>query len=271
MLARLPIPAKLRRPLVPVVRLQGVIASGGRMGPVLNDAALAPLLERAFRRGRPAAVALAINSPGGSPVQSSLIAARIRRLADETGVPALAFVEDVAASGGYWIAAAADEIFVDAGSIIGSIGVIHASFGLHEFIGRHGIERRIHTAGENKSFLDPFLPERSRDVARLEALQRELHELFIDHVRARRGEKLADDPELFTGAFWLGRRGVELGLADEVGHLEAVLRERFGPRVRTVPLRQRRPWWQRFGASAAEGALGRIEERLMAERYGIAW
>ncbi len=146
-------------PRVAVIRLQGIIASGGRMGAGLNDATLAPVIERAFRRGKPAAVALAVNSPGGSPVQSALIAARIRRLAEEKKLPVHAFVEDVAASGGYWLATAADEIWVDASSVVGSIGVISASFGFPDFLTRHGIERRVHTAGKSKSFLDPFRPE----------------------------------------------------------------------------------------------------------------
>ncbi len=168
---------------VPVIRLQGTIAAGGRG---LNDMALGPLIERAFTRGKPAAVALIINSPGGSPAQSSLIAARIRRLAEEKNIPVHAFVEDVAASGGYWLACAADDIWVDATSIVGSIGVIFASFGFPELMARQGIERRVITAGKNKSFADPFLPQKPEDVERLKALQAPLHETFINHVKARR-------------------------------------------------------------------------------------
>ncbi|TMV62506.1 S49 family peptidase, partial [Thioclava sp. BHET1] len=164
-------------PRVAVLRLSGVIAAGRRGG--LNDAALAPLIERAFAKGKPAAVALVINSPGGSPVQTALIAARIRRLSAEKGVPVHAFVEDIAASGGYWLACAADQIWIDDSSIVGSIGVISSSFGFHELIARHGIERRVHTAGASKSFMDPFRPEKPEDVARLKALQEPIHDAFI--------------------------------------------------------------------------------------------
>ena len=188
-----------RRDQVTVLRLEGVIGSGPRLGiAALTDAGLAPLIEAAFRRGRPKAVALAINSPGGSPAQSSLIAARIRRLADERKVPVHAFVEDVAASGGYWLASAADAIHLDANSIVGSIGVISASFGFQDLIARHGIERRVHTAGEDKSLLDPFRPERPQDVERLKRLQAAIHANFIEQVKARRGARLTGD-DLFTG------------------------------------------------------------------------
>ena len=177
-----------RRDHVTVLRLEGVIGAGPRFGaPALTDAGLAPLIEAAFRRGRPKAVALAINSPGGSAAQSSLIAARIRRLADEKRMPVHAFVEDVAASGGYWLATAADQIHLDPNSIVGSIGVISASFGFQDLIARHGIERRVHTAGEDKSMLDPFRPERPEDVERLKRLQAQIHENFIAQVKARRG------------------------------------------------------------------------------------
>jgi hypothetical protein len=175
-------------PFVSVLRLEGVIGAGARFGaPALTDTGLAPLVEAAFKRGKPKAVALLVNSPGGSPAQSSLIAARIRRLADEKGVPVFAFCEDVAASGGYWLATAADEIWVDGNSILGSIGVISASFGFHELLAKNGVERRVHTAGEDKSLLDPFRPERAEDVARLKRLQAAIHANFIEQVKARRG------------------------------------------------------------------------------------
>ena len=186
------VPFLAKHPFVPVIRLQGAIGGGGRLGgAALSDAGLAPLIERAFARGKPAAVALVINSPGGSAVQSSLIAARIRRLADEKSVPVHAFVEDVAASGGYWLACAGDDIWVDASSIVGSIGVIFASFGFPELMKRQGIERRVVTAGRSKSLADPFLPEKPEDVERLRALQAPIHAAFIDHVKARRGARLA--------------------------------------------------------------------------------
>ncbi|MEL6702453.1 MAG: S49 family peptidase, partial [Pseudomonadota bacterium] len=175
-------------PQVAVVRLDGMIASGRG----LNDQGIGPVIEKAFAK-KPVAVALVINSPGGSPVQSALIGARIRRLSEEKGIPVHAFVEDVAASGGYWLAAAADEIWVDRSSVIGSIGVISAGFGLDEFIGRYGIERRVYTAGKSKSMLDPFRPEKDEDIARLKGLLEDIHETFKDHVRTRREGKLPED------------------------------------------------------------------------------
>ena len=220
-------------PVVPVIRLQGMIATGMRGG-TLNDAGLAPMIEKAFRKGKPVAVALVINSPGGSPAQSSLIAARIRRLADEKGIKVHAFVEDVAASGGYWLACAADEIWIDPNSIVGSIGVISASFGFQDLIARYGVERRVHTAGESKSMLDPFQPEKAEDVERLKELQGVIHETFIDHVRARRGDRLADE-NLFTGAFWVGQQAIDRGLADGFGHTVPKIKELFGDKVRLVP------------------------------------
>ncbi len=256
-----------RGPVVSVLRLHGMISAG--RGPTLNDAALAPLIERAFRRGRPRAVALVINSPGGSPAQSSLIAARIRRLAEERRVPVYAFVEDVAASGGYYLAMAADEIWVDENSIVGSIGVISAGFGFQDFIARHGIERRIHTAGRSKSFLDPFRPEQEEDVARLSAIQDEVHRSFIARVRARRGAKLADTDRLFTGDVWVGESARELGLVDGVGHLVPKMKERFGKEVRFVPHERRRTIWGRFGMRMADGLTGAIEERLGFARFGL--
>lgn len=257
-------------PVVAVIRLQGVILSGGRG---LDDASMGPVIERAFAKGKPAAVALEINSPGGSPVQSSLIAARIRRLADEKKVPVLAFVEDVAASGGYWLACAADEIMVDRASVVGSIGVISAGFGLQEAIARLGIERRVHTAGRSKSQLDPFRPERPEDVARLEGLLSDIHAFFIDHVTARRGARLKDNPDLFSGEIWVGERAVAEGLADGVGHLIPVLKARYGDKVRIRRYGPRRSLWQRFGAQVStgmvDGVLDGAEERAMYARFGL--
>ncbi|MFV0335896.1 MAG: S49 family peptidase [Tropicimonas sp.] len=260
------LPFRGKAPVVSVIRLNGLIAA--RQGS-LNAAGTARMIERAFRRRKPAAVALVINSPGGSPAQSSLIAAHIRRLADETGLPVTAFVEDAAASGGYWLACAADDIVVDENSIIGSIGVISASFGLHEMIGRIGVERRVHTAGGSKSFLDPFRPEREEDVARLRALQDRIHGNFIAHVKARRGERLDGGGDLFNGDFWLGREAVGLGLADEVGHLAPVMRARHGERVKFVHHGPRRGILRRFGLSLAASAVSGIEERAFWARYGL--
>ncbi len=254
-------------PRVSVVRLQGAIGMSGRGS--LNDRSLASVLEKAFK-SKPDAVALEINSPGGSPAQSSLIGARIRRLADEHDVPVLAFVEDVAASGGYWIATAADEIWADQSSILGSIGVISAGFGASVFLQRQGIERRVHTAGRSKSMMDPFTPEKEEDVARLNRLLGQLHETFIAQVKERRGEKLADNPELFTGEIWIGSEAVDQGLADGVGHLVPVLKKRFGDKVKFKRFEQRKPLFPRFGAQAVQGALGEIEERADFARFGLS-
>ena len=257
-----------RRPNVAVIRLHGMIASGGTGGARLNDATLAPLIEAAFARGKPAAVALSINSPGGSPTQSALIAARIRRLADKHKLPVHAFVEDVAASGGYWLATAADDIFADANSILGSIGVISAGFGLQDLIARYGVERRVHTSGRSKSQLDPFRPENPEDVARLHGLLEQIHQNFIAQVTDRRGAKLAD-ADLFTGEFWLGARAVELGLADGLGHMVPILQERYGEKVRLRQYGPRRPFLSRFGLSLVQDALALGEERALFARYGL--
>ncbi len=254
-------------PTVSVVRMQGTIAAGGRG--TLSDVSLRPLLEKAFCRGKPDAVALEINSPGGSPAQSSLIGARIRRLSKETEVPVFAFVEDVAASGGYWIASAADEIFADQSSILGSIGVISAGFGAHVFLQRQGIERRVHTAGKSKSMLDPFRPESEEDVARLNTLLGQLHDTFINQIKTSRGEKLADNPDLFTGEIWVGQAAVDVGLADAVGHLVPTMKERFGDKVKFRRYEQRRPFLARFGAQLTSDALTAIEERAEFARYGL--
>ena len=262
------IPFLRRDPVVPVLRLSGVIAQGGRPG-TISDTTYGPLIDRAFSRGKPKAVVLVINSPGGSPAQSSLVAARIRRLADEKRVPVLAFVEDVAASGGYWLASAADEILVDATSIVGSIGVISAGFGFPALLDRWGVERRVYTAGRSKSQLDPFRPENPEDVARLDGLLAQLHETFIAQVKARRGAKLAEGADLFTGEVFIGARAVELGLADGVAHLEPELKARFGDRVRLVRYGVRRPLFGRLGLSLAEGAMAGIEDRALWARYGL--
>ncbi|WP_375688677.1 S49 family peptidase [Pseudooceanicola sp. LIPI14-2-Ac024] len=256
-----------RAPTVAVIRLQGMISSGPR-GPV-SDQQLGAVIERAFRKGKPAAVALLINSPGGSPVQSSLIAARIRRLSEEKDIPVIAFVEDVAASGGYWLACAADEIIADESSIVGSIGVIAASFGAHVLLARQGVERRVHTAGQSKSMLDPFRPENPKDVAKLEALLGDIHAAFIDHVKARRGDRLNPAEPLFEGDVWLARRAKELGLIDDIGHITPVMRKRFGDKVRFRRYGVRRSLIQRIGASVLGDAIAGIEERAAYARFGL--
>lgn len=254
-------------PTVAVIRLAGMISASGRG--TLNDANLAPLLEKAFGKGKPAAVVLEINSPGGSPVQSSLIGARIRRLAEQKQVPVIAFVEDVAASGGYWLAAAADEIYADESSVVGSIGVISASFGAHELLARQGIERRVYTAGKSKSMLDPFRPENPEDVARLKVLLEDIHGNFKDHVSARRKGKLPEDRDLFTGEVWLARRAQELGLIDGIGHLKPVMQERFGEKVKFRRYAMRRPFLSRFGAQLLDDGLHAVEERSAFAQFGL--
>ena len=269
MKTRFALPARLfnRAPRVNLVRLEGMIAAGGRGR--LSDSATAPLLERAFRAGRPQAVALVINSPGGSPVQSALIGARIRRLAMETGVAVHAFVEDAAASGGYWIAVAADDIHCDAASILGSIGVISSGFGLHEAIGKLGVERRVHTAGRSKNQMDPFRPEDPEDTARLHALLDQLHQVFIDHVKARRGPRLATETDLFDGRFWLGAEAVRLGLADGLGHAVPVLKARYGSKVRLRVFGPKRRLLPRIGLTLDDQALSGIEESALWARLGL--
>jgi len=230
------IPAKFRpgTVVVPVVRLSGVIGAVTPLRPGMSLAGVAKILERAFATRHARAVALVINSPGGSPVQSRQIYLRIRQLAAEKNLPVLVFVEDVAASGGYMIACAGDEIFCDPSSILGSIGVVGGSFGFQELIRKIGVERRLYTAGAHKATLDPFLPENPDDVARLKALQREIHAIFIALVKQSRGARLkgADDL-LFTGEYWAGETSVSLGLADAVGDLRSTLRARFGEKVLT--------------------------------------
>ena len=256
-------------PLVPVIRMSGAIAASPRTG-ALSDQVLAPAIERAFKRGKPVAVALAINSPGGSPTQSSLIAARIRRLAKEKNLPVHAFVEDVAASGGYWLACAADHIWVDDNSIVGSIGVISAGFGLHRAIKNLGIERRVYTAGESKSTLDPFRPENPEDVARIKAIQGQIHQAFINHVKTRRGDRLSTGTDLFTGEFWVGQTGVDLGLADGVAHLVPKMKELYGDKVRFAPVGPRRGLLQRFGAQLLADLGAGVEDRALWARYGLS-
>ncbi|MCB2095448.1 MAG: S49 family peptidase [Rhodobacteraceae bacterium] len=256
-------------PRVAVIRLQGVIAAAGRASAGLNDANLGPVIEKAFAKGKPAAVALAINSPGGSPVQSALIAARIRRLAVEKKIPVHAFVEDIAASGGYWLATAGDDIWVDPSSVTGSIGVISAGFGFPELLARHGVERRVHTAGESKSFLDPFRAEKPEDVKRLKDILEPIHEAFKAQVSARRRAKLPADRDLFTGEVWVGQAAVDIGLADGVAHLVPKLIELYGAKVRMVPYGVKRSLFQRFGGRILGDMMDEIEERALWSRFGL--
>jgi len=230
------IPARLRRgaAVVPVVRLSGLIGAVTPLRPGMSLAGVARTLERAFSMKNAKAVALVIHSPGGSPVQSRQIYLRIRHLAAEKKLPVLVFVEDVAASGGYMVACAGDEIFCDPSSIMGSIGVVGGTFGFQDLIKRIGVERRLYTAGEHKGMLDPFLPENPDDVTRIKAIQREIHALFIALVKQSRGARLkATDDVLFTGEYWAGETSVSLGLADAVGDLRSTLRARYGDKVVT--------------------------------------
>ncbi len=239
------LPAKYRaypNPVVPVVRLSGPIGAVIPLRPGLAMQSVAPLLERAFSVPGAQAVALVINSPGGSAAQSHLIFKRIRAFAEEKKLPVIAFVEDAAASGGYMIACAADEIYADPASIVGSIGVVSASFGFHELIERIGIERRVHTAGKSKAMLDPFRPENPDDVVRLKGLQRQIHDVFVGLVRDRRGEKLNDSyDDLFSGAFWVGAEALDLGLVDGLGDIRTILRQRFGDKVQFRMIEPARP------------------------------
>ena len=265
-------------PVVGVIRLAGIIAAGG--GPLRRGTlalhGLASTLERVFKLPNLKAVALVVNSPGGSPVQSSLICRRIRDLAAEKEIPVVAFAEDVAASGGYWLACGGDEIYVNESSIIGSIGVISAGFGLQDLIARYGIERRVHTAGTNKSMLDPFVAEKKEDVERLLTVQEAIHDAFKDLVRERRAGKLkAPEDELFTGEFWTGKQAVALGLADGIGDVRGVMRARYGEKVKLVLVGARRGWVQRrFGLGSPgegwlESAVSAVEHQLMWSRYGL--
>jgi serine protease SohB len=263
-------------PVVPVLRLTGIIGTISPLRPGLTLAGLAALLERAFRLPGAKAVALAINSPGGSAAQSSLIHNRIRQLAAERSLPVLAFVEDVAASGGYWLACAADEIHADATSILGSIGVVSASFGFPELLTRIGVERRLHTTGPHKAMLDPFRPEQPGDVERLKEIQGDLFESFKALVRERRAGKLkAPESEIFTGAVWSGKRALEMGLIDGIGEMRQVLRARYGEKLRLVAIGGRRGWLSRrlrpeiAPGDWAEGALAALEERMLWSRYGL--
>lgn len=264
-------------PTVGVLRLDGIIAARGRRG--LSLRRFAGAIERAFALRHLKAVALVVNSPGGSPVQSSLLHRRIRQLAEEREVPVFAFAEDVAASGGYWLALAADEIYAEETSLIGSIGVISAGFGFADALRRLGVERRLHTAGEDKSLLDPFLAEEPRDLERLTTLQRDMHETFKRLVRARRGAKLVgEERELFGGEIFTGGTALARGLVDGIGDLRGVMRDRFGERVRlrVVEPERRRFAWAGFArprrfdtGEAAADLLSHVEERLIWARFGL--
>lgn len=280
LLARL-VPARFRSNAVeiPVVRLSGTIMAGGsQFRPALNLATVGPLIEKAFADKEAPAVAFSVNSPGGSPVQSRLIYQRIRDLAQEKNKKVFMFLEDVAASGGYMIAVAGDEIIADPSTIVGSIGVISSSFGFTGLMEKIGVERRVHTAGNNKSVLDPFSPEKAQDIAHLKALQLEIHDVFIGMVKERRGAKLSDHPDLFTGLFWTGIKGKELGLVDELGDMRTLLKARYGAKTKLRLVSQSRGLFgmrggiggvSQIGASAVDALLDGVEERSIWARYGL--
>ncbi len=284
LLARLPV-ARFKHPppVVGVVRLAGIIGGLGPLRGGMTLAGLDTVIERAFKLPPLEAVALSINSPGGSPAQSDLICRRIRDLAEEKEVRVFAFCEDVAASGGYWLACAGDEIYARETSILGSIGVISTGFGFPELLQRWGVERRIHTAGDKKSMLDPFQAETPKDVARLKGIQKDLHESFQALVRERRGERLkGGEKALFSGEFWTGKKALELGLVDGIGELRQVMRARYGERVVLKRLDAARPWWRRrFGMAGVgpplrpepqdwvAGLLAAVEERALWSRFGL--
>jgi len=275
-------------PLVSVINLSGVIGAMGGFRRGLSLSTVEPLLERAFKPKKLKAVALTINSPGGSPVQSALIAGRIRALAKEKDVPVYAFAEDVAASGGYWLACAADQIYADGNSIIGSIGVVSGGFGFPELLKRYGVERRLHTSGDKKAMLDPFSPEKAADVKHLKSLQKEIHDGFIDMVQDRRGDRLkGSDKELFSGAFWTGATAAQLGLVDGLGDLRTIMRDRFGEDVKFRKIEEHQSFFKRkfglsqgalaggtdfsgdLGGDLGHGLISAVEERLIWNRFGF--
>ena len=271
-------------PIVPVLRMTGPIGMPMAFGRSISMAGMAGPIEQAFKVSGAKAVALVINSPGGSPVQSTLIYKRIRALAEEKGLPVFAFAEDAAASGGYMLALAGDEIYADVSSIIGSIGVVSAGFGFTELIEKMGVERRVYTAGEKKSTLDAFLPEDPEDVERLKKLQKEIHKAFKEMVRERRGDLLTEsDKKLFSGEFWTGVQAEKLGLIDGIGDIRSVMRSRFGDKVKLKVIGGAQPWWRRragfsgrfdgagftFPVSWSDDILASIEARSLWSRFGL--
>ena len=269
---------------IPVVKLHGAIMAGGsQFRPPLNLSAVASSLEKAFSYKDAPAVVLSINSPGGSPVQSRMIFARIRQLAAEKNKQVLVFVEDVAASGGYMLALAGDEIFADPTSVVGSIGVVSGGFGFPELLKKIGVERRVYTAGENKAILDPFKPEKESDIEYLKSLQLEIHQVFIDMVKDRRSAKLKDNPDLFSGLFWTGIKGLELGLIDGLGDMRETLKKRFGEKTRIELVTSSRGLFGRkasgisvsgelgasIAASAVAGLAETVEEKALWGRFGL--
>ena len=258
---------------IPTLRLTGVIGQAGIARSGLTIAGIEKLVDKLFSDKKAPAVALIINSPGGSPTQSSLIAEKIINLAKEKNKKVYAFVEDVAASGGYWLACAADEIYLDLNSIVGSIGVISPGFGFVDLIKKIGVERRVYTSGKSKSFLDPFKEEKKEDIDRLKSIQEQIHENFIEYVKSRRGSKLltSAEDEIFSGLFWVGKKGVDLGLADGIGSINQIIREKYGNKAKIKLIDQKKSFLQKRLSSSINNndIFNRLEEMVMWSRYGL--
>ena len=258
---------------IPTLRLTGVIGQAGIARSGLTIAGIEKLVDKLFSDKKAPAVALIINSPGGSPTQSSLIAEKIINLAKEKNKKVYAFVEDVAASGGYWLACAADEIYVDLNSIVGSIGVISPGFGFVDLIKKIGVERRVYTSGKSKSFLYPFKEEKKEDIDRLKSIQEQIHENFIEYVKSRRGSKLLSsaEDEIFSGLFWVGKKGVDLGLADGIGSINQIIREKYGNKAKIKIIDQKKSFLQKRLSSSINNndIFNRLEEMIMWSRYGL--
>ena len=258
---------------IPTLRLAGVIGQAGIARSGLTIAGIEKLVDKLFSDKKAPAVALIINSPGGSPTQSSLIAEKIINLAKEKNKKVYAFVEDVAASGGYWLACAADEIYLDLNSIVGSIGVISPGFGFVDLIKKIGVERRVYTSGKSKSFLDPFKEEKKEDIDRLKSIQEQIHENFIEYVKSRRGSKLLSsaEDEIFSGLFWVGKKGVDLGLADGIGSINQIIREKYGNKAKIKIIDQKKSFLQKRLSSSINNndIINRLEEMVMWSRYGL--
>ena len=259
---------------IPTLRLSGVIGQAGFMRSGINIASLDKLIDRLFSDKKSPAVAIIINSPGGSPTQSSLIAEKIINKSKEKNKKVIAFVEDVAASGGYWLACASDEIYIDTNSILGSIGVISPGFGFVDLIKKIGVERRIYTSGKSKSFLDPFQETKEDDINRLKDIQEQIHENFISYVKSRRGDKIKNDNfnEVFSGLFWVGQKAIDLGLADGIGSIYEIINQKFGKKAKIKFIDQKKSFIQKKLSSSlidTEVILQKIEEKAIWSRFGL--
>jgi signal peptide peptidase SppA len=259
---------------IPTLRLSGVIGQAGFMRSGLNISSLDQLIDKLFSNKKSPAVALIINSPGGSPTQSSLIAEKIIKKSKQKNKKVMAFVEDVAASGGYWLACASDEIYIDTNSILGSIGVISPGFGFVELIKKIGIERRVYTSGKSKSFLDPFKAAKEDDIERLQSIQEQIHENFIEYVKKRRGSKIIekDFNEVFSGLFWVGQKAIDLGLADGLGSIYDIIEKKFGKKAKIKFIDQKKSFIQKRLSSSlldTDALIQKIEEKTLWSRFGL--